>query len=142
MKREAGDERLITAARGFLQAWLVEKRYEDAFHYLSPKSYSCYNLYRQEGRPEARSNDEAGRLLLEGIKNAGARVGDIAAHHDAIRSVDLEHPDLVLVTHPDEDAFTLVGVPDHLGEAADCYRKARGVELPDVEVRRFGRYYA
>ena len=54
-------------------------------------------------------------------------------------------PLLLLVKHPNESAFAVVAGPDHLGEGADCARRARGEEVENREtttIRNSGNYFA
>ena len=52
--RIPGDPSLAIAARDFLESWLVKKRYDAAFAYLSPQSYGCYDLERDPALPRQR----------------------------------------------------------------------------------------
>ena len=47
--RSRADAALVDAARGFLESWLIRKNYDEAFRYLSPAAYGCYDLARGAG---------------------------------------------------------------------------------------------
>ena len=71
-------------------------------------------------------------------------VPDASSLKEIIQGVEIADPQLLVVTHPDENAFALVAGPDSLGEGADCARRARGEEIQDDEtsIRDYGNYFA
>ena len=58
-----GDDTLVAAARDFLESWLLRKDYDEAFRYVSPKAYACYDLVRGPDQPAAASAEDAGRKI-------------------------------------------------------------------------------
>jgi hypothetical protein len=144
IKRTEGDPRLITVAEDFHRTWLIDKNAKRAHEFLSPRAYSCYNFFRTADRPEAKSSEEAGRHILEGMERVTREVPDASSLKEIIQGVEIADPQLLVVTHPDESAFTLVAGPDSLGEGADCARRARGEEIQDDETsfRDYGNYFA
>jgi hypothetical protein len=139
-----GDPAMRRAARDFLQAWYVRKDSAAAFRYLSPKSFACYNVYRPENTPPAGSPEEAGRLIQERMKlvadwaGTGSRLGDI------LIAVEPHHPNLKLVKHDEAGAYSIVAVPDSMGNAVDCAQLKPG-EKPRFDgegPRTYGRFYA
>ena len=65
------DPTFVTATRGFLEDWLIKKDYDTAFAYLSPKSYSCYDLTRSPDAPASTSPDDAGRKIRAALERSG-----------------------------------------------------------------------
>ena len=63
------------AARGFLESWLIRKDYDAAFGYLSPRSYGCYDLERNQRESAATSPEDAGRKLRAGLEASGKAIG-------------------------------------------------------------------
>src|SRR5688572_4735925 len=52
---DPGNPELIRASRDFFQKWFVRRRVNEAFQYMSPRAYSCANLYRDADTPEAKT---------------------------------------------------------------------------------------
>ncbi len=61
--RIKADPTLVHSARGFLETWLIRKNYDEAFRYLSTKSYACYDLVRGPDAPASTSTADAGQKL-------------------------------------------------------------------------------
>jgi len=144
VKRTEGDPRLISVAEDFHRTWLIDKNAKRAHEFLSPRAYSCYNFFRTADRLEAKSTEEAGRSILEGLERVTREVPDASSLNEIIAGVEIVDPQLFVVTHPDESAFSLVAGPNQMGEGADCTRRARGEEIQDDEtsIRDYGNYFA
>ncbi len=119
------------AVHDFMTKWFITKDYDGAFDYMSKRAYSCYNLYRDETVPEATSLEEAGRYIRDSVKETGERVGARTELASFLAGVEPSHSVVRVMTHPDEEAFTLVGVPNIIAEWADCARRDRDDSLPD-----------
>ena len=76
--RIKADLPLVHAAKNFLDTWLIRKDYDAAFHYLSTKSYACYDLVRSPDAPASTSADDAGRMIRASLERIGQWVGDVA----------------------------------------------------------------
>ena len=51
------------------------------------------------------------------------------------------HPDVKVITHEFEDVFTLISVPDYMGEGADCDQRLEvGQEWDEPETKVYGNY--
>ena len=106
-----------------------------AFRYLSPKSFACYNVYRPEDAPRAGSPAEAGRLIQERMKLVGDWAGTGSRLEDILIAVEPHHPDLKLVKHDEAAAYSIVAIPDSMGDGG----RLRAVEAGrDAEVRSRG----
>ena len=131
----------MAAARDFLSSWFIEEDFDKAFGYLSPLCYSCYNLFRAEGRPEAQTKEEAGRYLREGMMRTGELIGKHSQLSEFIGGAEPSHSLVRLVTHGDEESFTLISVPDVIWDWFNCDSQLRDQPAPiDVPVE-YGDYY-
>jgi len=144
--RVSGDPDLIAANERFLDAWLVGKRYDEAFDYFSPRCYACINLYLDPGEAAAETADAERARLRAGVERLGERAGRIARLEDIITGVEPADPRVRVVEHPRERAYAILALPDWAGPVSDCAaRLARG-DTPAAEPEGggagFGRYYA
>jgi hypothetical protein len=79
----------------------------------------------------------------DGMKRVTGVIGRKSDVAEAIRSITPAHPALKLVTHPQEQAYTLVSVPDEIARAFECRSQVKGVNAarkvgnPGV----YGNYY-
>lgn len=127
-----GDPEMKLAARRFLEAWYLRRDSESAFRYLSPRCFPCYNIYRPEDAPLAKSADEAGKLIRERMSLLSGWAGTSERLEDMLIAMEPHHPDLKIVEHDQAKAFSIVSVPDHMGAAADCGKLKPG-ETPHFE---------
>jgi hypothetical protein len=143
LERVAGDPEMIKAAQGFFDNWFVKQNIDQAMGYFSQQCYLCINLYLNQGEKMVRNWPEGQRKLHNGMKNVAGLIGKKTDLAEAIRGVTPAHPILKLVTHSQEQAFTLVSVPDSIANALECQSQARGVNVtqkigaPTV----YGNYY-
>jgi hypothetical protein len=91
---------LVTAARGFLESWLVRNDYDTAFNYLSPKSYDCYNLERSPESEAATSVEDAGRRVRAALEGVGRAVGVSRSLEDSLIAVEPFLPGIRVIDHP------------------------------------------
>jgi len=138
------DPSFVGAIERFLDAWLVRKRYDEAFATISPECYACVNLYLDPGEAPKTTPAEQRARLRAGLERLGERVGPITRLEDVIEGVGPTDPRMRIVDHPRSAAFGLIGLPDWAGEAAACEaRVARGDDAAaDGPEQGFGRYYA
>ncbi len=139
--REAADASFAKATRNFLHKWFIEKDYDAAFQAFSARCYSCYNLYRADDRPEARSPEEAARYLRQGLERTGELVGEWKRLDTLLVAIEPIHPLLRSMSHPDEATYALIASPDLVGEWADCARRAREEPFPEKIPLEYGNYY-
>ena len=140
LRREAGDPELIAATEDFLDRWFLTKDYDRAVEYVSRSCYLCLDLDAAGDR----SPTPASRLLRlrEGFRLVGDHVGAADELEDVVESVEPAHVDTRVVSHPHEDAYSLMSVSDWLGEELDCKRRVDGIfSAPDERAERFGSYY-
>ncbi len=125
-RRIAADATLVQAAHQFLDSWLVRKEYDRAFNYLSPKSYSCYDLTRPADQPAAASVEDAGRRIRAAIERAGTEIGKVRDLDSVVTAAEPFHPALRVMDHRYARTFALSSMPNALADAADCATRVRG----------------
>jgi hypothetical protein len=128
--RTAADASLVGAARDFLESWLVRKNYDRAFGYLSPRSYTCYDLFRSPDQPAASSLEDASRRIRAAMERAGAQVGRASRLDALLLPAEPVHPAVRLMDHPYSRTFTLVSYPNLMAEWADCAARAKEESFP------------
>jgi len=136
--RIPGDRSLAIAARDFLESWLVKKQYDTAFAYLSPRSYSCYDLERDPALPASTSPEDAGRKLRAALAASSAEIGTGRKLDQVIEAVEPFHPAVHVMDHADQKVFTLTGIPDALADAAECSARAASSTIPDPMPPAYG----
>ena len=136
------DASLVQATRTFLDSWLIRKNYDEAFGYLSPRSYACYNLVRNPEEPAASNPAEAAQKVRAAIERAGSEVGKPRNLEELTEGVPPTHPQVRVMNHQYSRTFALSSVPDALADAADCSARTRGEpitsDLPPVYGKTFG----
>jgi hypothetical protein len=143
LERVAGDPGMIAAAAGFFDAWFVKQNFDQAVGYVSERSYSCINLYLDEGAKKVRNWAEGRQKLREGMRNVAKKIGRKSDVSEAVEGIVPAHPALKLVTHPQEQAYTLVSVPDEIAKAFECLSQAQGVRIAQKTEGTgvYGNYY-
>ncbi|MFN8006099.1 MAG: hypothetical protein U0V70_03560 [Terriglobia bacterium] len=135
IERTTGDPSVITATLNFFQDWFVKQKYQQAAAYLSPKCLPCVNLHTDEQKQKAQKKDPAAswpegqRRILNGMKNASDTIGKKSELSEAIRSLSPSNPIIKLVSHPQEQAYALVSVPDEVARNFECSSQAEGVKV-------------
>ena len=135
------DASFVEATRTFLESWLIRKSYDEAFGYLSPTSYACYNLLRDPGEPAAGTPTEAAQKLRAGIEHAGDRVGKPRDLGDLIEGLPPVNPSIRVMDHQYSRSFSLTSVPNSLGDAYDCAARARGDRVAGDAPPEYGKVF-
>ena len=136
--RISADPTLVSAARGFLESWLVRKDYDAAFTYLSPKSYECYNLERNAESQAATSSEDAERRLRAAFDAVGRAIGAAGSLDALLTGVEPFLPAIRVMNHPSARVFTLTSIPNALADASECAARARGSSVPDPLPLEYG----
>jgi hypothetical protein len=143
---DPGDKQLVAASKDFYRKWFVRGQVNDAFQYLSPRAYSCLNIYRSDDTPTPASPAEAGQFIQQGMKRLADFAGSVGKLEDAITAPEPNHPDLRLVKHADSAAFAMVAIPESMAAQLDCSRMKPGEGLVVAgsvsEPKNYGKYYA
>jgi hypothetical protein len=128
---EKVEPRLVEAARGFLESWLIRKDYDSAFRYLSPRAYGCYDVVRGADQPASTSVEDAGRRIRAGIERIGESVGNLRRLEDVLMPVEVRHVAVRVMDHAYQNAFVLGSIPNALGDASECAARVGGFVMPD-----------
>jgi hypothetical protein len=136
--RISADPTLVSAARGFLESWLVRKDYDTAFNYLSPKSYECYNLERNPENTAATSSQDAESRLRAALEAVGRANGASSSLQDMLTGVEPFLPAARVMNHPFAHVFTLTSIPNALAQASECAARARAISVPDPLPLEYG----
>jgi hypothetical protein len=135
------DASFVQATRTFLESWLIRKNYDEAFGFISPRSYACYNLVRNPEEPGATSPDEAAQKIRASLEHAGDWVGKPRSLDALIEGLQPVNPALRVMDHQDSRAFSLSSVPTAIADAADCAARARGDRISNEAPPEYGKYF-
>ena len=124
--RIPADASLVTAARGFLENWLIRKDYDAAFRYLSEESYPCYDLMRAPNAQASTSPEDAGRRIRAALERTGTSIGAVRDLNTLLAARESSHQAIRMMDHSWSRVFALASLPDGLTEAAGCAVRARG----------------
>jgi hypothetical protein len=140
----------------FYQTWLVSLEYEKAMSYFSPHSYACVNAV-DEGKGKITDLKKARALIKDGLQQvaqatvggaaraAGGAAGGQNRLGEIMRPVAQMDPEMKIVKHANERAFTIVAIPDQVGRRLVCGKNEIPQETIDQAMRDnpvFGNYYA
>ncbi len=132
---------LVHAAKSFVDAWLVRKDYDAAFHYLSPSSYACYDLMRAPEAPASLSADDAGQKIRANLERAGQWVGPGRSLDTILESAEPLHPAIRVMDQPYSRIFSLTSFPNALADAVECEARRRGALPPDPLPLEYGQAF-
>lgn len=141
-ERVAGDPELIAASDGFLETWLVEKDVEAALGYIVESCLPCVNLALDPTEALLTTAAAQRQRLRLGMSRMSGELGATRLE-DVISGVEPWIPDVRIVTHGREAAYSLLSIPDWMGRDAACDRRLEGAEPTPVAARRasYGNYY-
>jgi len=137
----AVDQKFAATVKTFFTQWFIEKNYDAAFRHMSPKSYSCYNLYRNETVPEASSPQNAASYIRDSMARAGKTVGQRSRLDTLLAGVEPSNPIVRIMRHADEQTYTLTSLPNAIADLADCATRARDEAIPDDMPLEYGATY-
>jgi hypothetical protein len=137
-EHDAGDAALLRASNDFLNAWLVKRDYAAATKYFAPSSYACVDT----SSPSASGTPAQLRDAMGALANNLDQVQHI---DEILEPVDPDHPGLKLVDHPEQDAYTVVAVPDTMAPIFMCEKESRAHPYQPVDWEAqsssYGKYY-
>jgi len=141
--RVEGDPDFIRSSRDFLTAWLIEKDYDTALSAVSSRCHPCVDLFRESEAPLIETAEGAIGELRAGMDTVAQTVGDVEVIEDAIRGITPTDMTLRIVSHAEEEAYTLLSVPDRFAASMDCARRLAGEEAPAAaDEDSYGNFYA
>jgi len=129
--RVKADAGFANAVHEFLQTWLIKKDYDTAFRSLSPATYSCYDLARNPADPPSTSLDDAARQIRAGLERTGQLAGPARNLAAILSPAEPIHPAVRALDHEHSRAFSLISMPNAIGDAVECEARARGAVPPD-----------
>ena len=135
------DASFVQATRTFLESWLIRKNYDEAFGFVSPRSYACYDLVRNPEEPGATSPEDAAQKIRASLEHAGDRAGKPRSLDALIEGLQPVNPALRVMDHQDSGAFSLSSVPNAIADAADCAARARGDRISNEAPPEYGKYF-
>lgn len=131
----AGDSSFIRANGEFLRQWLVKRNFDSATTYFSPECDECLRMEAEEPITDPHS---ALRNALKRVSDTLRRSGSLK---EVVKAADPQHSDLRFIHHPHEENFTLMSVPNSIGEFLEC--KSQAASKPFVPAAPvYGTYYA
>jgi hypothetical protein len=142
-ERMNGDAMLIQASHQFLRSWLIKRDYVAATKFFAPQSYSCINAAIASDQPKPTTPSQYLNYMQTAMQTVATDVQQVQHLPEVIEPADAEHPGLKLVTHPHEEAYTLVAVPDSLVPVLTCGQQSKEhpFELPESADLKYGGYY-
>ncbi len=131
----------LTATTSFLTAW-GDGKIEEAAGYFSDRSLACHNLFLEEGEEPIGTDDELRARLKAGLGRVSERLQAMEDLSGVVKPVEISHPDVRIVTHDREEAFTLVNSPEYIAEGLGCQLRLAGGEPPPAPGSKvYGHYY-
>ena len=144
--RATGDPDFLHAANQFLHSWLISDDFAQAALYFSPRCYPCVTPYLSVDEQAPQTPEEYAARIRKGLTIVGKDVGPARHLPDVIEPVVPDHDDLKLVSHPGQDAYTVVAVPDYLAESFSCEKwstkQPYQATADDPQAKTYGKYYA
>ena len=119
-ERKPGAPGLTDATEAFLEAWLVEKDIDKALDFVAPSAYPCVNLNLDPGRDAKATAEEQAARNPSGIGAGERGLGYGVTAGAIMNGVEPATPNVYIVTHPREEAYSLLGVPDWMANDGMC----------------------
>jgi hypothetical protein len=135
------DDEFLGVAGEFLSTWFIERDFEGSDDFLAARANACVDLLHSGDEP-VRSENQARERMRDALRQIAETAGGAASLGDVIRSGDPWNADFRLMSHGQQDAFTVVAVPRHLAEALECTNRSVGMQPTDrVGQGEYGDYY-
>ena len=135
----------LSASRNFLETWLVARNYASAAEYINPLCYPCVDIYLPADKKKPENKEQYAVYLREALRNISQKMGPAKKLSDVLEPIETSNPNLKLVSHPDEDAYTLIAVPKYIGESFLCKKRSRNepyhVPAGSSKEKDYGKYY-
>ena len=139
--RIKADLLLVNAAKGFLDAWLIQKDYDAAFRSISRRGYSCYDLLRGSDAPASTSLDDAGQKIRASLERVGKQVGAPRTLDTVVEAAEPLHSAIRVMDQPYAGLFSLTSIPNALGDTVECDARAHGAVPPDPLPLEYGQAF-
>jgi len=142
LPRVAGNAAFIAENQAFLKAWLIDDDFDQAMKRFAPEAFDCVKLYASEEGEPTITLEESRKRLRAGMERIAEFAHKAPSLNDVFEGIDPSHPDLKIVIHDHEKAFTLVSVPDHMADEVDCDTSLTTIVWTEPETKVYGNYYA
>ncbi len=144
--RAEGSADFLQAANQFLHLWLVSDNFDQAAKYFSPLCYPCVTPYLSQDEEEPKTPEQYVARIRTGLTIVGKDVGPVRHLRDAVEPVLPDHEDLKVVGHLEQDAYTVVAVPEYLAESFSCEKWSATqpyvAPVPNSQSKAYGKHYA
>ena len=120
------DPSLVSRVEKFLDGWFIQKDKATTMSFFSKKSYDCVGLFDDASQPPVADVQER---LQQDIKKISDFVGKSSSLEDVLRPADTWDPDLHLIAHEQQNAYTLTSYSDYHAEQLDCARRRKGLVI-------------
>ncbi len=120
-----GEAAQLKATDDFLKSWLVQKNYDAATNYFSPRSNACVDLYWEPGQQQPKTPEQYTAYIRDALTTIAQDVGQSKHIPEVVEAVEPQHSDLKAVPHSGQDAYTVVAVPDYLVTDLMCEKESR-----------------
>ena len=134
------DPVFTAAAEAFLSDWLIHRRIDEAIKHVSPIAYQCVQLFRDPSELEEVDNLET--LVRGRLTRIATFTGDPETLRDALAPIVPWDPDLHILAHEQEEAYTLLSFSDHHAEQLDCRHRSEGRLYHGERERTHGTHFA
>jgi hypothetical protein len=139
-----GNQAAIERITEFYRTWLVTRNYDKAISYFSPRSFACVHA-ADEGKSKALNSKKEQMLIREGLQKVAQAAGEQKQLDEMMRPIAQIDPELKVIKHANERAFTIVAISDQFGSQLLCGKD----DVPQQQAmqaigdkRAFGGYYA
>lgn len=133
------DPSLVSRVEKFMDGWFIQKDKATTMSFFSKKSYDCVGLFDDASQPPVADVQER---LQQDIKKISDFVGKSSSLEDVLRPADTWDPDLHLIAHEQQNAYTLTSYSDYHAEQLDCARRRKGLSYHGQKPRDHGRSFA
>lgn len=143
-ERTTGDAAFLRASNDFLHTWLVKRDYTAAAGYLAANSYACADP-SQPAQQLSATLAQANSQLRDAMSTISSHLEPTQHINEVIEPADPDHPGLKLVDHPEQNAYTVVAVPDTMASLFLCEKESRSHPYKPVDWEAqslsYGKYY-
>lgn len=131
----AGDPDFVRANGDFLDKWLVKHNYDGAMSYFSPDCDECVRLEAEKAVTDPRATLRNGlKEIVDTIRRAGSLT-------EIVKAADPSHTELRFIHHKYEPNFTLLSLPNSLGQYMECKTQASKKPYAPSRSSVYGTYF-
>ncbi len=132
---------LAEAVHDLLQAWIVERKAEQAMPYFSRRANACVDaIWENAGKPVAPGMSRV--AWHQSMRRSMEARPEVGAVTDVVQGVKPWRPDLKVVEHKYPGEFLLLDLPRSAVEETECDRMNKGLAPTKLRDSGYGEYYA